>query len=106
MTSSPPRSLAQICEAARQVPCPLCQAPAGNACITGSLGTAGFHVARHATAYNAAVISGPDFTAVTEVATVFTGATIVFGGPDCAHLHSNQGPGCPWCAPAAAAGAR
>jgi hypothetical protein len=100
------RPLPSICAEAGRVCCPQCEAPAGFSCALGSFGTLGYHVARFAAVYRSGAITGADFTAVTDAATVFTEATIVFGDPDCRHLHSVQGPGCPWCAPAAAGGAR
>ena len=74
------RPLAVICADARRAGCDQCRAPAGIPCVLGSLGTTGYHVARFAAAYKAGLISGTDFTAVTDAATVFTGSTIVFGG--------------------------
>ena len=77
--ASPPvaRSLLDICTDARRAWCGQCQAPAGIPCV---LGTTGDHVARFAAAHRCGLISGPDFTAVTDAATVFCNATIIFAG--------------------------
>ena len=72
------RRLPIICTDARRASCPQWRAPASIPCVLGSCGTLGYHVARHAAAYKAGVISGPDFTAVTNAATVFCSSTVVF----------------------------
>ena len=111
-----PPHLRVTCEAAIQlVPCGLdgCGAREGQACD----GENGAHVVRLGSAMTRRVITGGQFIEALQSALVFTGSTIISGGarfhpgtvinrPDCRHLHSVQGPGCPWCAPAAAGGAR
>ena len=77
--SAPAQSVRpSICADACGVPCPLCRAPASIPCVLGSCGTLGYHVARFAAAYRAGLIGGPDFTAVTDAATVFCNSTVVF----------------------------
>jgi len=101
--ASPPaaRPLPVICDRARQVACGQCPAWPGTPCAHGPR-TSAYHVSRFARARALRLITEADMGAVVERAEVFTAETLVFDSPDCSYLHSVQGPGCGWCAPAAA----
>lgn len=90
-------------EAARARTCPLCLSLPGTPCQAEPPGD---HLARYLDSYTAGRLSLAYMAEVLGELVVITHSQIIPAGgssPDCAHLHSHQGPGCPWCA---AGGAR
>jgi hypothetical protein len=95
------RPLPAITAAAWQVPCKWCYALRGDPCDAG-----GAHLMRVAEARRGDLVSELEFgEVIAGLPSGFHSGTVI-GRPDCAHLHSVLGAGCPWCAPAAAGGAR
>jgi hypothetical protein len=80
--SDAPRSLHDICEAARRGPCLYCSGQPGEACAYSGTGPDGYHVGRHAAAFKAGLITGRELVAVLYAAGVFTISTIVYDAPD------------------------
>jgi hypothetical protein len=79
ITRSPAaRSLAAICEAARQANCGECWQVPGVPC---SQDPEGDHVARFARAMRRGLISGAELVAVLQPLGPFTSATLVYGQP-------------------------
>jgi hypothetical protein len=74
--TSPPaaRSLAEICQAARQTNCGKCWQVPGEPCTPE-----GDQVARFARAMRRGLISGPELIAALQPLDTFTGATLVYG---------------------------
>jgi hypothetical protein len=73
------RSLAGICQAARQANCGECWQVPGKPCTSDPDGD---HVARFGRAMRRGLISGPDLLAVLGTLGAFTTATVIFDAPD------------------------
>lgn len=78
-----PRSLHEVCEAARQVPCGHCWGDRGGSCgFTGTPGHPidGWHLERFARARRKGIITAAEMAAVivTAVGDVFTPGTVVW----------------------------
>ena len=72
-----PRSLHEVCEAARGANCGECWQVPGTPCTPE-----GDHVARFGRAMRRGLISGPDLIAVLQALDAFTNDTIVYDAPD------------------------
>jgi hypothetical protein len=75
----PVRSLAEICQAARQANCGECWQVPGKPCTADPEGD---HVARFGRAMRRGLISGPDLLAVLGALDAFTTATVIFDARD------------------------
>jgi hypothetical protein len=81
-TTAAPRTLHAICELTRLAACTCCPADGLDwPCTRSGTGPEGYHLARFAAAMRRGLITGADFTAVTEAAGAFTSATLIYDAP-------------------------